>query len=225
MFLSSDHSHKITPACPEKKLCHLILSVGATERLSGLTRTLCCYMQALEQLSEGLAFRVLQASPSTLDECLPQLNSHFRAVAVHAACPELAAEGSVVLKCDDLSLATCTAALHILSSLPAVNSLILRQVSTLVDFSEAVSRDALQFALALHQALQCNLVTLHVHFADITSSQVAVLLFSLARNTVVEGLHLSFPVLAVKDDEMLAGVLGQLTSLQHLHIDVRANRD
>ena len=75
-------------------------------------------MQALEQLPEVVARTVLQASPLTLDQCLPQLHEPFRALAIHSACPEIAAEGSLVLKCVDHEPATCTAALDILSGLP-----------------------------------------------------------------------------------------------------------
>lgn len=179
-------------------------------------------MQALEQLPEVVARTVLQASPLTLDQCLPQLHEPFRALAIHSACPEIAAEGSLVLKCDDHEPATCTAALDILSSLPQVNSLTLREVSYVLSYTGTLRGDVKNFAFALNRALSCNLTTVHVHFAAISPSQLPVLAFSLLQNTAIQTLHLSLPVLSEEHDELLAGTLGQLTTLQHLHIDVRS---
>lgn len=178
--------------------------------------------QVLLQLPEHLQLSVLRESAHGLDCHLRSLDHQLQSVAVHAAYPELATEGSLVMKCTDISFASCATVLSELAKLPTVNSFTLHDVSLLTDFKEPVSSDMLKFSFALDAALRTCPHHISLSFTTIPQDHIALLIYSMRSNTHIQSLHLSFPALHPDHETRLYYSLAHLTTLQSLHLADRA---
>lgn len=178
------------------------------------------------QLPEHLLISVLRESGHGLDCHLRRLQQQqLHSVAVHAAFPELAKEGSLVLQCSTVSYGAAAVALGVLTKLPAVTSLSLDDLTLLIDFSEPVSSDVLQFSFALDLALRSCPQHISLKFAAISRDHVGNLMYSMSCNTRIQSLQLSIPSLCQSSQLSLLNGLARLTTLQSLHLSASLEKE
>lgn len=179
----------------------------------------------VEQLPEHLLLAVLRESPHGLDRHLRRLDKHLHALAVHAACPEITNEGSLVLKCSNISFSSFSAALGVLTNLPAVQSLSLDDLSLLTDFCEQVTPEALQCSFALDLALRSCPKHIRLKFSAISQDHVMALMHSMRRSMHIQSLDLTFPQLDPYYESELFGAVARLTTLKSLDITSNYERE
>lgn len=82
-----------------------------------------CFIQVLQQLSDDLARRVLQASTASLDHHLTFIRSPLHTLAVHASFPKLASQTIQELDFNTITTVTATVLLIEFQSLPKAKRL------------------------------------------------------------------------------------------------------